>query len=215
MIDGRRVLPSAREQGLQLAYELARKELAGTGNVEEQCRKGGVRYMAPDRMIVDYLNGTYLVTIPDVEILLEGSKEEVPLRDKILILHYLTSAKGTPTAGVLVTYRQLPGGASYFPAFDQRAIQPLLRHFGKEPEVLVDAAAKLGGHKANYGDVSVTINGFPRVPVTLVLWRGDDELAPGGSILFDASISDYLSTEDISVLCEVITWRLIKSSPRL
>jgi len=43
----------------------------------------------------------------------------------------------------------------------------------------------------------------------LVLWRGDDELAPEGSILFDSTIPDYLSTEDITVLCETIAWRLV------
>jgi len=74
----------------------------------------------------------------------------------------------------------------------------------------VDAGEKLGGHKADYGDTAVTINAFSRVPITIILWRGDDELAPQGSMLFDATISDYLPTEDITVLCETITWRLIR-----
>jgi Domain of unknown function (DUF3786) len=43
------------------------------------------------------------------------------------------------------------------------------------------------------------------VPVTLALWRGDEELTPAGNILFDASISGYLEAEDITVLCETIT----------
>jgi hypothetical protein len=80
-----------------------------------------------------------------------------------------------------------------------------------EPHRLIDAAAKLGGHKANYGDVAVTIKAFSYVPITLVLWRGDEEFAPSGSTIFDATISDYLSTEDITVLCETITWKLVKA----
>jgi hypothetical protein len=60
--------------------------------------------------------------------------------------------------------------------------------------------------------VAVTINAFRRVPITLVLWQGDAELPPASSLIFDATISDYLSTEDISVLCEIITWRLIKNN---
>ena len=82
-------------------------------------------------------------------------------------------------------------------------------HFGKEPHRLIDAGEKLGGHKADYGDAAVTVNAFSRVPITIILWRGDDEFAPQGNIAFDAVISDYLSTEDITVLCETITWRLI------
>jgi hypothetical protein len=56
----------------------------------------------------------------------------------------------------------------------------------------------------------VTINAFDRVPVTFVLWRGDEELSPNGNILFDANISDYLSTEDVTVLSETIIWKLVK-----
>ena len=78
---------------------------------------------------------------------------------------------------------------------------------------MVKAVAKLGGHRADHGDVSVTVSAFPRVPVTLVLWRGDEEVAPNGNVLFDANIPDYLSTEDVTVLCETIIWRLVRSIP--
>jgi hypothetical protein len=112
----------------------------------------------------------------------------------------------------LIAYKELPEGASYFPTFAKRTIKPLLDHFGKEPHLLLDVAQKLGGNKAEYGDVAVTINAFSYVPITLVLWHGDEEFAPEGSILFDSTISDYLPTEDINVLCETIAWRLVKFS---
>ena len=100
------------------------------------------------------------------------SEEKVPIRDKILILHYLTQAKGTAISNKIIAYKELPEGTNYFPTFSKRAIKPLLAHFGKEPSRLIDAARKLGGYKADYGDVAVTINAFRRVPITLVLWRG-------------------------------------------
>ena len=86
---------------------------------------------------------------------------------------------------------------------------PILKNFSKAPHLLVEAAERLGGHRADYGDMAVTINAFSRVPITIVLWRGDDEFAPEGSIIFDATISDYLSNEDVTVLCETITWKLV------
>lgn len=199
-----------QEQAYELAYKLASEQLVSM-DIEEICGKTGAQRMDSNKIIIKYLNQPYLITLPDVEISLRDSEEEAPLKDKILILHYLTLAKGTPATNRLITFKQLPGGASYFPAFSQRAIKPLLNHFGKEPELLTDAAAKLGGYKANYGDVAITINAFPRVPITFALWRGDDEFPPRGGIMFDASISAYLSTEDITVLCETIIWRLVKS----
>ena len=203
----------SREQGFGLSYKLAREQLTQISDIQEQCRKSGARYIAPNEIVINYLNKPYHITLPDVEILLEDSNVEVPLKDKILILHYFTLAKDTPATGILITYKQLPGGISYFPAFSQRAIAPFVNHFGKNPELLIKAAAKLGGREADYGDVSVTVNAFDHVPITLVLWRGDEELAPNGNILFDANISDYLSTEDVTVLSETIIWKLVKDIP--
>jgi hypothetical protein len=202
----------SREGGFELPYRLARERLAKISDMEEQCRKSGARYAGPNKIIIDYLNKPYHITLPDIEISLEDSEVEVSLKDKILILHYFTLAEGTPATGILVTYKQLPGGVSYFPAFSQRAITPFVKHFGKEPELLIDIAAKFGSYKADYGDVSVTINAFNHVPITFALWRGDEEFAPSGSILFDANISDYLSTEDVTVLCETIAWKLVRDT---
>ncbi len=201
------------EYGYELAYKLACEQLAKIDDIKQQCGKSGARYQEMDSkkvIIIEYLNQSYQITLPDIEISLTDSEEKVPIRDKVLILHYLTSAKSTPATNKLITYRELPEGANYFSTFSKRTIKVILDHFGKEPRRLVDAAAKLGGHKVDYGDVAVTINAFRQVPITLVLWQGDTELAPEGSIIFDASISDYLSTEDITVLCETITWKLVK-----
>ncbi len=201
------------EYGYELAYKLACEQLAKFDNIGQQCLKSGAQYQVIDSqkiIILEYLNQSYQIVFPDIDISLMGSEEEVPMRDKILILHYLTQAKGTPITNKITAFRELPEGANYFPTFSKRAIKPLLDHFGREPERLIDAAEKLGGHRVDYGDVAVTINAFSYVPITLVLWQGNGEFAPEGSILFDSTISDYLSTYDITVLCETISWKLVK-----
>lgn len=201
------------EYGYELAYKLAREQLVKIDDIEQQCLRSGARYQVVDSrqvIIIEYLNQSYQITLPDIDISLKNSEEKVPLRDKILILHYLTLAKGTPVTNKIIAYKELPQGANYFPTFHKRAIKPLLDYFSKEPHRLVEVAGKLGGYKADYGDVSVTINAFSQVPITLVLWRGNDEFPPEGNILFDSTIPNYLSTEDINVLCEAIAWRLVK-----
>jgi hypothetical protein len=201
------------ERGFDLSYRLACEQLARISDIRQQCRKSGAQYIGPNEIVINYLNQPYHVMIHDCKILLEDSGTEAPLRDKILILHYFTGAKGTPITGKSIAYKQLQGGVSYFSAFSQRAIGPLVKNFGRDPELLRKAAVKLGGREADYGDVSVTINAFDRVPITLVLWKGDEEVAPNGNILFDANISDYLSTEDVTVLSEIIIWKLVRSIP--
>ena len=214
MTQGRSSLSSSPwERSFELSYKFACEKLAKISDIEEQCRKSGAKYLGPHEVVINYLNQPYHIMLPDGRLLLEGSGVEATLRDKILILHYFTGAKGTPATGKLIAYKQLPGGVSYFSAFSHRAIGPLVKNFGKSPELLIKAAAKLGGCETKYGDVSVDINAFACVPITLVLWRGDEELAPNGNILFDANISDYLSTEDVTVLSETIIWKLVKGNP--
>lgn len=204
---------SSREQWFALSYNFAREQLSKIIDIQEQCHKSGARYVEPGEIVIDYLNWPYHITIPDVEISLEGSEVEVPLKDQILIIHYFTMAKGTPSTGILITYKQLPGGMDYFPAFSQRAINRLVKRFGHTTDLLISKTAKLVGDKAEYGDASVTINAFSHVPINLVLWRGDEEVAANRNILFDANISDYLSTEDVAVLCETIARNLVTDIP--
>ena len=200
------------QYGYQLAYRLAVEQLARTENLEQQCHKSDARIKLIDEkkvILIQYLGQSYQVCHPDVEVSLVDSQELVPLKDKLLILHYLNRAKGSPLSGKAITYKELPEGINYISNFTKRAIKPLLKSFGQQPERLPAAAAILfGARKADYGDAAVTIDAFIRVPITLVLWRGDEELAPEGNILFDSTIPDYLSTEDITVLCETIVWRL-------
>ncbi|MFC1908181.1 DUF3786 domain-containing protein [Chloroflexota bacterium] len=203
------------EYGYEFAYKLACEQLVELDDIEQQCLRSGAQcHVMGSRkaIILEYLNQSYQIVLPDVDVSLIDSKEEVSIRDKVLILHYFTRAKGTPLTNKVIAYKELPEGINYSPTFSKRAIKPLLDHFSKEPYRLIDAAEKLGGRRADYGDVAVTIDVFSRVPVTLVLWQGDDELTPEGSILFDSTIPDYLFTEDITVLCETISWKLVKYS---
>lgn len=202
---------NAREYANRLACQLACERLAGLDDIEEQCRKSGAQYSASQKaIIIDYLNQAYRISFPDGEVSFTTGDEAVPIKDKILILDYFTRAKGTPLANKVITYKELPDGINYFPTFAKRAISPLVTFFGNEPEQLLKTTEILGGRKANYGDAAVTIDAFKRVPITIVLWQGDEEFAPEGSLMFDSTISDYLTNDDIHTLCENITWRLVR-----
>ncbi|HEY82629.1 MAG TPA: DUF3786 domain-containing protein [Dehalococcoidia bacterium] len=206
-------LPNSQKDdyGYELAFRLAREELAQIDDIEEQCRRSGAQYQeAQKAAVIAYLNQPYLLTIPDGTISFMDKGEEVPLPDKILLLHYFTQAKGTPLSGKLISFKELPEGAGYFPTFYKRAVKPLVSSFGSEPHHLVEMAKLLGGREAEFGDAAATLNALPRVPLTLVLWRGDEEFPPEGNIMFDRTICDYLPTEDIIYLCQSAAWKLVK-----
>ena len=203
--------PNVRDYAHGLAYKLAREQLAGIADIKQQCHRAGAQYLPAEKaVIIDHLNQAYRISLPDADVSLPTGEEAVSIRDKILILHYFTRARGTPLSHKLITYKELPDGINYFPVFAKRAIKPIVNYFGSQPGQLLKTAESLGGRRTDYGDTAVTIDAFSRVPVTIVLWQGDEEFAPEGSIMFDSTVSDYLANDDIHTLCENIAWRLVR-----
>lgn len=199
------------QYGYEQALALASKQLGETTDIAGLCHRSGARCSTDAGVIsLDYLGRSYRITYPEVIISPENRQETVPIKERILMLHYLLAAKGTPLAKRLVTFREIPDGQNYFAVFHKRAIKPVLDYFGKSPPVMVASAEIMGGRKADYGDAAATFDAFPKVQVMFVLWRGDEEFVAEGSVLFDASISDYLSSYAITELCEGIAWKLVR-----
>lgn len=88
-------------------------------------------------------------------------------------------------------------------------MEPLVRKFGKSAKWFKEIGIKLGGESAGVGDASLTLYAFPSIPLQYVLWEGDEEFPPVVQLPFDASVDHYLSLEDIVVLGQMATGRLI------
>ena len=128
----------------------------------------------------------------------------------ILLSHY-SQAKRAPTTGKLTKFKDLPGGHAYEGAFIQRAIEPIGEAFGENPAGLIEAAKVLGGKSLNLGDASVEVPALEGVPITYILWASG-EFEASATVLFDQSASSFLPTEDLAVLGELTTYRLIKAN---
>ena len=124
------------------------------------------------------------------------------------ILSGYAEAKPVPEALKLVSFRQLPGGHAYHKAFLGRVVLSILRVFGPKPRMLVGAAKLLGGSRVDYGDCSVMVHSLPLVPITVVLRAESPEFPASANMLFDASISHYLTTEHVAMLSQLTSTRL-------
>jgi hypothetical protein len=131
------------------------------------------------------------------------------LPHKILWLHYLTASGSKNETGQLIAYREVSPALFYEPNFYKRAVKPLVNCFGKEPEKLVKTGIALGGKTSAHGDASVTINILPYLPLTFIIWNGDDEFPPDGNILFDKSAKTWFAPEDLAVLASAAVYDLI------
>jgi hypothetical protein len=58
------------------------------------------------------------------------------------------------------------------------------------------------------GDVAVDVATFPEVFVRIIFWKGDNDLPPEATILFDRGLMNIYSMEDVAVLLTLIVQRL-------
>ena len=160
-----------------------------------------------------FLNQALRITWPDLKVVSQKTGEEVPIQQQVLILHYLHGAwasSGAGPAGEWISFQEIPDGRFYLDAFHRRAKNPLVETFGEKPEVMVKLAKQAyGAEPFDQGDASVILRPFPLVPVALILWEGDEEFPPEGNILFDHTIVEILSAEDIAWLSGMIVYPLI------
>ncbi len=83
----------------------------------------------------------------------------------------------------------------------------LLHYTGQDLAALQAASVPFFGSRVGRGDLAFEVWPLPRLPVTLVLWRGDEELADGGTLLFDRSAAHCLPGL-LTELAWLTVWRL-------
>jgi hypothetical protein len=127
----------------------------------------------------------------------------------VLLDHY-TQGNPTQSRGKLIKYKDIPGGNAYEGAFIHRAIEPIAEVFGETPEALLKAAELLGGKPLKHADASFMVEALKGIPLTYILLRAD-EFPAQVNILYDESASNYLPTEDLAVLGELVTIRLLQA----
>ncbi|MHC4395119.1 MAG: DUF3786 domain-containing protein [Planctomycetota bacterium] len=149
----------------------------------------------PQRYVVTMLNSEYLVNVADRKIFSVGpgsSPKPAEFLEQLCILAYLINAKDLPVANELVKAETLPGGQFFFRGHHSLPIKKLEKTFGEHPELLYQSSEQFGAKRCGYGDAAIELYILPRVPVTIIVWRGDDEFSARASILFDRTAAAHL-----------------------
>ncbi|NOY53634.1 MAG: DUF3786 domain-containing protein [Deltaproteobacteria bacterium] len=196
------------EKALQAAYNNAVDALLKE-DLQAISDRSGAALHADGTLETHFLNRKILVKTKGREVYLDD--EPAGIRLAILILHYLLQAGGIPLDGRRISFKEVPQGALYFQPFRGRVIFPILRLFDANQDKLIAAVETLGGTKTAEGDLSFLLHPLPRVTVQYIYYRGEEGIPPDLNLLFDATIPEYLSTEDIVVLCEEIH-RILKAA---
>ena len=195
------------------AVSLGKKELMGK-DPKLIARRSGAVYVEGTNgkagLSIHFLNRKIDISWPELDFSYSVDSNEVPIQQQVLLLHYLDLAEDVEISGEWIAYQEVPDGKFYLDAFIRRAKNPMVQGFGDNPELMVKLTTDVyGATPMEQGDLAVRIQALPLIPVALIIWKGDDEFSPEGTILFDRTVSKILSAEDIAWLAGMIIYPLL------
>ena len=83
----------------------------------------------------------------------------------------------------------------------------LLSYAEQDWTALQAVAIPFFGRRLRRGDLAFEVRPLPRLPITLTLWRGEEGMSDGGTLLFDSSAAHYLPGL-LAELAWLTVWRL-------
>lgn len=157
----------------------------------------------------DEESGTYLLKSFGMDIYIEPENERIysdsPGSELLLkrlgyfsqlsILWYMVSAMDIPLSGKLVQPINLKGGNIFFRGTHVLPLDKLASKYSKDVEDFLRRGRELDGIALHYGDASVQLSPFPRIPVVIILWKDDEEFPPRADILFDSTCEFHLALD--------------------
>lgn len=110
-------------------------------------------------------------------------------------LWYLATATELSPTGTLITPEQTDGGQIFVQGSHVLPVDRITTRFGTEPNAFTARGVALGGEPLALGDAAVRLYPLPRLPVTLILWQGDDEFPAEARLLFDDTCPRLAATD--------------------
>jgi len=196
-----------RPVGYEEALERAWSALANQNPQDIAARKG--LSAQNGCVVISFLGQTYFADLSAKRVTDASGKEVYPFL-RVLLLHYICGSSSAMPTGEWLSFRQLRGGETYYPAFAARTVKRLKERFSGREEEFVVASKSLGGRKLAFSDISFAFDVFPYVVIGVVLNKATEEFGAEAVVLFDSAGAEHLATEDLAVCGAMLVGRLVK-----
>ncbi len=200
-----------KQKNYELTFEIVKDQFKNTKfkYLVKNVKIGKGSIVKGNTFVIPFFGINHYIKHPECKIVREDNKP-VSLSAKILLLRYILNIIDKPLSGELISYKNLPGAFNYYPVFSQKNIQPLLLKY-KNIESLKEACLKLKGKEREYGDFSYEFDVLPMVPIILIYYKGDEEFPQSLDFLYDETIQYIFSQEDVVVLTNLLSKRILYS----
>ncbi len=129
----------------------------------------------------------------------------------LMVLFYLLKTKNIPLDRRWISEKDLLGGEAFFRGPHALSVDLIEKKYGGDPEGFIEAGKALGGTPVRFGDKSIAMDVFPRIPIIYILWMGDEEFPAKAGVLFDASIGSHFTLDMIWIMVHEVSKRLVEA----
>lgn len=166
----------------------------------------------PPRYILTFIGTEYTVDLSAKRVVSSDGPSTAPYGCDLCILAYLINSTDLPVTGKLAPPESLPGGQFFFRGPHVLATEKLEKAFGPSPEKLHIVADRFGAERCDFGDASVRLYVLPRLPLTIVIWRADEEFPARASVLFDETAAEQLPLDALWMAANLTVKALVQAA---
>ncbi len=179
-------------------------------------RRAMCKYLRDEkRYIIRLVNTEYIVELSDRKIYSnheDSLQRPATFIEELCLLAYLINAKDIPLANKLVRAEALPGGQFFFRGLHKLPTEKLENAFGTRPQALFKVLEQFEAKKCEFGDAAISLYVLPRLPLTIVIWRGCEEFEARASILFDQTAASQMPLDALLAVVNLTVDASIKGS---
>lgn len=121
----------------------------------------------------------------------------------VLVVHYLAATDLAADARE-VSFSYFGDCHTYLSVFGKRIVQRFLATTGRTAAQFAERSTRLGAVPQSGGGQRYRFPLLPRLPIVIVRYEGDEELAPGANVLYRADAQNLLPAEDRVVAAELL-----------
>ena len=190
-----------RQQPYELAFELGFEALLSGRPPDERLQAlGAARY--GDVIRLPALHRYLLVDMDAHQVSVEEDGR-AKCAWAILALHHLC-AEDVSSDAREVSLAHFADCRGYLDVFAKRIVARFVATAGRSEQQFVESSERLRAARLPGPAVGYRFDVFPRVPIAIVRYEGDEELRPGASVIYRADAAHLLPAEDRIVATELL-----------